>query len=169
MGHVGLLLMRVIAGGLFATHGYPKLFGGQGKAVHPTATRFLGEGFSGAIERGGPANFSASLARLGVPAPKLMAVVVGVTEFVGGLMLITGVFTRLAACALAVNMIVAIKLVHWKQGLIGSASGYMYGLSMLAGMLALLGNGPGALSLDGGSERWIATCLRIVKRPARTK
>jgi putative oxidoreductase len=167
MGHVGLLLMRLITGGLFAAHGYPKLFGGHGKAVHPMATRYLGEGFGRALERGGVTSFAESLARLGVPAPRLMAVVVGMTELVGGLMLITGVFTRLAACALAVNRMFAIKLAHWKQGLIGSASGSMYGLSMLAGMLALLGNGPGALSLDGGSERWLATCLRFVRRPVR--
>ena len=46
-------------------------------------------------------------------------------------------------------MVVAIKLAHWKQGLIGSASGYMYGLSMLGAVLALLTNGPGGRRSTG--------------------
>src|SRR5713101_2995530 len=138
MRSMGLLTMRIISGGIFAVHGYAKLFGGPGKPIHPRVRRYLGEGFAQAMERGGVANFSLGLGRMGVPAPKLMAALVGATEFFGGVMLITGMFTRLAALALAVNMVFAIKLAHWKQGLIGSASGYMYALSMLGGMLGLL-------------------------------
>jgi hypothetical protein len=51
--------------------------------------------------------------------------------------------------------------------MIGSASGYMYALSMLAGMLGLLFNGPGAVSVDGSSERRLLTSLRRAWRPAR--
>jgi putative oxidoreductase len=155
MNSIGLLTMRMTTGVLFAVHGYPKLFGGEGRTVHPLAQRYLGEGFVRAMERGGPGNFAQGLKRMGVPAPGAMAVVVGMTEFVGGLMLVTGVLTRLAALALAVNMVVAIRLAHWKQGMIGSASGYMYGLSMLGAMLALLTNGPGKASIDGNPERWL--------------
>jgi putative oxidoreductase len=148
MHSAGLLALRVCGGVLFTAHGFPKLFGGRGWAVHPLAQKYLGEGFVRAMERGGPKNFSSGLERMGVPAPRQMAVVVGLTEFLGGLLLITGFATRLAAAALAINMVVAIKLAHWKQGLIGAASGYMYALSMLGGMLALAGSGAGALSLD---------------------
>jgi putative oxidoreductase len=155
MRSIGLLAVRMTTGLLFTAHGYPKLFGGTGRPVHPLAQQYLGEGFVRSMERGGPGNFAQGLKRMGVPAPGMMALVVGVTEFVGGLMLLTGVFTRLAALALAVNMVVAIKLAHWKQGLIGSASGYMYGLSMLGAVLALLTNGPGRASIDGNPERWL--------------
>src|SRR5262249_62295522 len=112
MRSVGLLLMRVAAGVLFAAHGYAKLFGGEGRSVHPRVRRHLGEGFAQAMERGGPANFSRGLERMGVPAPAFMALVVGGTEVIGGLMLVTGVLTRLAALGLGVNMFCAIKLAH---------------------------------------------------------
>jgi hypothetical protein len=92
-----------------------------------------------------------------------MAAVVGATEFFGGVMLITGIFTRLAALALAINMVFAIKLAHWKQGLIGSASGYMYALSMLGAMVGLFANGPGVLSADGSPERWLSRCLGVTR------
>ncbi len=156
MRSAGLLALRMSAGLLFAAHGFPKLFGGAGRSVSPRVQQYLGQGFAGAMERGGQSNFTASLTRMGVPAPRQMALVVGLTEFVGGLCLLTGFATRLSAAALAVNMVVAIKLAHWKQGLIGAASGYMYALSMLGGMLAIAGSGAGALSLDHRVGGWLA-------------
>jgi putative oxidoreductase len=153
MRHLGLLMIRVTAGLLFAVHGYAKLFGGDGKAVHPKVKQYLGEGFAQAVARGGPSNFSRGLERMRVPAPAFMAYVVGGTEFIGGLMLITGTLTRLAAFGLAVSMVFAIKLAHWKQGMIGSASGYMYALSMLGSMLGLLFLGAGAVSADHKAGR----------------
>jgi uncharacterized membrane protein YphA (DoxX/SURF4 family) len=68
-------------------------------------------------------------------------------------MLVCGLLTRAAALGLAVNMVFAIKLAHWKQGMIGSASGYMYALSMLGSMLGLLFLGAGAVSADGEAVR----------------
>lgn len=167
MQSVGLLFLRMFTGTIFAVHGFAKLFGGTGKKVHPLARRYLGDGFAQAMDRGGVANFSRGLEHMGVPAPRPAAIVVGGTEFVGGVLLITGVFTRLAALALAVNMICAIKLVHWKQGLIGSATGYMYALSLLGGMLAVLGSGPGAVSVDGKQERWLSGCWGVLRRKRR--
>ena len=153
MHSLGLLAIRITTGVIFAAHGYAKLFGGEGKTVHPQAQQYLGEGFAQAVARGGPSNFARGLERMGVPAPRFMAFVVGGTEFVGGLMLVFGLLTRLAALGLAVNMLFAIKLAHWKQGLIGSASGYMYALSMLGSMLGLLFLGAGAVSADGEAIR----------------
>ena len=160
MRSLGLLAMRLTAGLLFAAHGYAKLFGGEGKTVNARAQQHLGEGFAQAVARGGPANFSRGLERMGVPAPGLMALVVGVTEFGGGLLLISGMLTRLAALGLAVNMVFAIKLAHWKQGMIGSASGYMYAFSLLGSMLGLLFLGAGAASADHGTGRWLRTRRR---------
>jgi putative oxidoreductase len=153
MHSLGLLAIRITTGVLFAAHGYAKLFGGEGKAVHPQAQQYLGEGFVQAVARGGPSNFARGLERMGVPAPRYIAFVVGGTEFIGGLMLVFGFLTRAAALGLAVNMFFAIKLAHWKQGMIGSASGYMYGLSMFGSMLGLLFLGAGAVSADGEAVR----------------
>lgn len=144
---LGLLVLRLIVGPTFAAHGYPKLFGGPGKPVPATAQRYLGQGFVQAMERGGPGNFSPMLTQLSVPAPSLMAWVVGLVEFGGGLALAVGWKARLASLLLAINMAVATWKVHWKNGLIGSGS-FEFSLVMLAACLALLGIGPGKLSLD---------------------
>src|SRR5579871_1662429 len=97
MRSAGLLLMRLVAGGIFVVHGYAKLFGGEARAIHPAARRYLGESFVTEMERGGPRGFAATLERLQVPAALPMALLVGSTEFFGGLALVLGAFTRLAA------------------------------------------------------------------------
>jgi putative oxidoreductase len=47
-------------------------------------------------------------ARIGIPAPEIMGPFVGVVEIVGGALLILGLFTRLAAVPLLINISVAI-------------------------------------------------------------
>jgi uncharacterized membrane protein YphA (DoxX/SURF4 family) len=47
-------------------------------------------------------------AKLGIPAPELMANLVGVVEIAGGLLLAVGLATRLAAIPLLIDMLVAI-------------------------------------------------------------
>ena len=54
MKDLGLLALRLAFGGLIAVHGYPKLFGGKGKAVSPDAERLLGAGFTQSVQNGGP-------------------------------------------------------------------------------------------------------------------
>ena len=67
------------------------------------------------------------------------------TEFFGGILLVAGFLTQPAAFLLAVNMLVAIWKLKFKQGLVG---GYEFDLALLAMALALLVLGPGAFSLD---------------------
>ena len=50
-----------------------------------------------------------------MPAPGVAAVVVTLVEFVGGALLVLGLFTRWAAWLLAIDMVVAILLVHLKK------------------------------------------------------
>lgn len=47
-------------------------------------------------------------AKIGIPAPEVMAPFVGVVEVLGGLLVLLGLLTRLGALALLVDMIVAI-------------------------------------------------------------
>ena len=72
-----------------------------------------------------------------------------VAEFGGGVALILGFLTPLAAAALAINMAVALLIVHFPQHqpFVGKGS-FELPLVHFAIMVALLGTGPGAYSLD---------------------
>lgn len=53
---------------------------------------------------------------LGMPAPMLMAVLAGLTEFVGGLSLLFGIALRFMAIPMMFTMIVAAGTAHWDNG-----------------------------------------------------
>jgi putative oxidoreductase len=118
----GLTILRIVVGIVFVAHGAQKIFV-QGLGA---VSGFLGS--------------------LGVPLPSVAAVVVAGVEFLGGLALIAGFYTRYASALLAVNMLVAIVLVHLQAGLF-LPKGYEYALTLLAASLALLLDGPGRAAL----------------------
>ncbi len=89
----GDLLLRVVIGLIFIIAGYGKLFGAPGI-----------EGFSG------------MLAGIGFPLAAALAVVIGIIELVGGLMLLVGLWTKIPATLLAIIMLVAVITVHLKNG-----------------------------------------------------
>lgn len=100
----------------------------------------------------GPANFGQNtLGGLGVPLPVLMGYVVTFAELIGGILLIVGLLSRLAALILTIDLVVAILLVKVNLGLIssqGSPPGAELDLALIAGLLVILLAGPGKLSLD---------------------
>lgn len=53
---------------------------------------------------------------LGIPAPSLMVYVAGITEFVGGWLLLAGLAVRWAAIPLMITMAVAAATAHWENG-----------------------------------------------------
>ena len=124
--NAGLLVLRVVVGVLIAAHGLQKL---------TTA---------------GPAGFGrGTLAGLGVPLPVLVGYVVTFAELAGGVLLILGLLTRLAALVLTVDLVVAILLVKVNVGLIAMrGAGAELDLAFIAAFIALLLMGPGRLSLD---------------------
>ncbi|TAK34882.1 MAG: DoxX family protein [Chloroflexota bacterium] len=144
--NLGLLLLRLVVGGIFAVHGYPKLLGGPEKPVGPEAARFLGPGFVQAMQSG-QSGFAEALRGMGVPMPGTMAPLIGAVELFGGLLLMLGWFTRLTTILLSLDMVVAIRKVHWQSGLVGPTASE-FPLSLLGGCLALFFAGPGKLSLD---------------------
>ena len=89
---------------------------------------------------------------MGVPLPGLMGFVVTFVELVGGILLIVGLLSRLAALLLTINLTVAILLVKVNVGLIAPSDALGVGaeldLSLIAGLLVILLAGPGKLSLD---------------------
>ena len=53
---------------------------------------------------------------IGIPAPELMVYLAGLTELVGGILLIAGLATRWIAVPLMVTMVVAAVTAHWENG-----------------------------------------------------
>ena len=88
-------------------------------------------------------NTQNSFTNMGLP-PEL-AIVIGLLEFIGGLAILLGVLTRIAAGLLAINMIGAILLVKLSKGFI---DGYELDLLYLAIMISLMLTGPGNLSIE---------------------
>ena len=117
----GLAVLRIAVGAVFLTHGYQKVF----KMHLDGVTGFFGH--------------------LGIPLPMLAAIVVMVVEFGGGILLITGLATRIPAALLAMDMVVALLLVHLRNGYL--KTGGELPLLLLAGAicLALAGGGAGSL------------------------
>lgn len=118
---LALLLLRVGLGVVFIFHGYPKLF---------THTHEIMGGFQ----------------RMGFPA--FFVYIAGVVEFFGGIVLILGLFTRIAALLIAGEMAVAVFRVHLPQGAITDVKNYEYPMILAVACLALATIGAGAISLD---------------------
>ncbi|MGH8895590.1 MAG: DoxX family protein [Egibacteraceae bacterium] len=121
------VVVRVIVGVIMLAHGWGKLTGS-----------------------GGPAGVGGFLgADLGVPAPVFFGYVLTFLEGVGGLALIVGLLTRLAAVLLTVNLVLAILLVKIHVGLIApQGPGAELDLALIAGFVAVALLGPGRPSLD---------------------
>ena len=81
----------------------------------------------------------------GIPVPDATVYVVGIVELVGGLLLVVGLFTRIAALFLAADMVGAIATAGVMEG--GS---FNLGVApaLLVAMLFLFWAGPGVLALD---------------------
>ncbi len=147
MRSLGLLVLRIVSGGILVAHGYTKLFGGPGKSAPETLEKMFGPNFEPAVEQTGPEGFGEKLESMDVPAPKAAAYMSGFAEFGGGLALLLGFKTRLAAPIVIGNMATAIQKVHWKNGLYGEG-GFEFPLLLAASAATLFLAGPGNLSLD---------------------
>jgi putative oxidoreductase len=110
----------------------------------------------------GPEAFAAILQAIGVPAPCLMAWLTILTELIGGLAVLLGVFVSFASVPMAALLCVAIFTVHLPNGfssiklitvMSGRAQfgppGYEVNLLYLACLAALVFGGSGPLALDG--------------------
>ena len=123
-----LLILRIVAGLLFAGHGAQKLFGWfGGHGLEGTAGFFEG---------------------IGLKPGRLHATAAGFNEFAGGLLLAFGLFTPFAAALIIATMTAAVITVHAKNGPWVTDNGYE--LNVLYGLIAfaVAGIGAGELSLD---------------------
>ena len=135
---LGLAVLRVTLGVIFAMHGYL------------------------ALALIGPAGVAGYTTRIGYPAalgPALAWYLI-LVHSVGGILLILGLFTRWAALAQMPIMASAFFLLHLRQGFfltgivvdpargVAIAGGYEYTLLVLAATITLVLAGGGALALD---------------------
>jgi putative oxidoreductase len=127
MINIGLLVIRLVFGLTFAAHGTQKLFGWFG-----------GYGLAGT---GG------WLESIGMKPGKLNALIAGLGELVGGLLLALGFGLPVAAFLITATMLVAIVKVHRKAGYWSTAGGYEYNLAIIAVAIGLALAGPGAYAL----------------------
>ncbi len=125
--HPATILIRLVVGGVFLSEGIQKF-------LFPAA---LGVG---------------RFVKIGIPAPEVMAPFVAVVEIAGGLMLLAGLLTRLAAIPLIIDMLVAIvttklPMLH-SQGFWSMAHEARVDFAMLLGSAFLLIVGAGPWSMD---------------------
>ena len=128
-----LTVLRLVLGVVFLAHGSQKMLGWFG-----------GYGFTATM------GFFTQTAHI----PAVFAFLAIAAEFFGGLGLIVGLLSRIAAFGITVNMLVAIFMVHLPNGLFMNwtgqqqGEGFEYHLLVLAITVALMIRGGGAFSLD---------------------
>ncbi|MDE2491733.1 MAG: DoxX family protein [Elusimicrobia bacterium] len=124
---------RLTLGTVFFAHGAQKVLGWWG-----------GYGFAGTMHF-----FTAGM---GIPAP--LAFLAIMAEFLGGLGLLVGALSRIAAFGIFTNMAVAIATVHRHFGFFMNwfgnqkGEGYEYHLLAMALAVVIMIRGAGALSVD---------------------
>jgi len=127
------LVLRLLLGLVFFPHGMSKL-----------TTMFGGYGFEGTM--------GFFTGKLGIPA--VFAFLAIMAEGVGWLGLVTGFLTRVAAFGIAMNMAVAVYMMHWQNGFFMNwfgnqkGEGYEFHLLAIAIAIALIIKGGGKWSAD---------------------
>jgi putative oxidoreductase len=132
MEDIALLILRLVLGGIFVAHGAQKLFGSFG-----------GHGLKGT------AGF---FEQIGLKPGRTMALLAGLAEFGGGLLVLVGFLTPLGAFAIIAVMAMAIVKVHMPNGFFNESGGYEFNLVLIAVALALILTGSGAYGLDAALE-----------------
>jgi len=127
------LILRLALGFVFYFHGMQKL-----------TTMYGGYGFTGTL--------GFFTGKLGIPA--FFAVLAILAEGLGWAGLITGLLTRIAAFGITMNMIVAVYMLHWQNGIFMNwfgnqkGEGFEFHILAVAIGIALMIRGGGALSVD---------------------
>ena len=130
---VAVFILRLLLGIVFFPHGMQKFFGWFG-----------GYGFAGSM------GFFTDKMHI----PVIFAFLAIVAEGLGSLGLIVGLLTRLAAFGIAVEMAVAVYMIHWNNGFFMNwfgnqkGEGFEFHILVIAIALVLMIKGGGSLSID---------------------
>jgi putative oxidoreductase len=125
---LALLLIRILIGIVFIAHGSQKLFGAFGGAGLARTAEFM--------------------MQFGLQPGRLFALLGGITEFGGGVLMLLGLLTPVAALAIIGIMVAAIILVAGRHGFFTQNQGYEYNLVLIVLAVAVAITGPGRVSLD---------------------
>ena len=125
---LAVLILRLFLGFAFMMHGSQKLLGAFGG--------------------GGIAGVAGMLSKLGLEPSQILAWVLSITEFVGGVCVFLGFLTRFWAAGLVIDMAVAIFKVHMANGFFASRNGFELPLAFGVMALVILLTGSGSLSVD---------------------
>ncbi len=124
----GMLILRLVVGGVLFAHGAQKLlgwFGGRGLAA-----------------------VTDNMRRMGMHPPRVWALLNACGESLGGLGFVFGLLTPVAAMGILGSMLVAIIKVHWSKGFWNTVGGFEFPMTLAAAALAVGVAGPGPISLD---------------------
>ena len=121
----GLAVLRIVVGVVFAMHAWQKIH-----VFHL-------------------AGVTGMLSHLGFPMPTVFAVILIAVESLGGILLITGLATRVPAVLLAVDMLVALITVHMHHGFFAQTNGIELPLTLLGALICLALSGGGSFSRKG--------------------
>jgi putative oxidoreductase len=128
--------LRIVLGVIFFAHGAQKVLG--------------------SFEGPGLANFTGFPAPFSFMRPSWFWMgAAAFSEFVGGILILLGLLTRVGAFFIACTMLTAIAGVHWPN-FFANKRGFEYPLALFAIVLSLLISGGGSLSVDqamGGKRR----------------
>jgi putative oxidoreductase len=145
MRHVGLLILRLVAGGLLAGHGAQKLFGWFG-----------GYGVQGT---GG------WLESIGLRPGSRWAILAGVGEFGGGVLTALGLLHPIGPMMMLGPMSIAAGKVHWGKPVWVSEGGAELPITNMAVGLALAFTIPGRYSVDYvlglRAPRWLVALVAL--------
>jgi putative oxidoreductase len=141
MAGLGLVVLRLALAVVFVAHGGNQLFGlWSGPGIGP----------------GGLQNTAAQYAAMGLHPEFLLAVLAGVTQLAGGLLIGVGVLTRWASAALVVYLLIGVWKEHLRWGfylnwldLPGRGHGIEYSLVLAGALVCLMLGGGGDWSVDG--------------------
>ncbi len=121
--------IRLTLGSIMFAHGAQKVFGVWG-----------GPGFNNWVNQAAPfAEMRPAWLWLGAAA---------ISEFVGGALVMIGLYTRIGAFFIACVMLVAIFGVHWQSGFFLNNRGFEFPLALLGMAVGLLIYGGGSASID---------------------
>jgi len=125
---ITLFALRAILGLIFAAHGAQKAFGW-----------WNGPGYQ---------RWTQAIASMRIHPVGLWAFVSVAAELGAGLALAVGLLTPFAVAALIGQSVVIIIKVHLPKGFFNSTGGIEFPLSLVGGLLAIMGLGAGALAID---------------------